>query len=224
MLGAGSQSGSCLGHGQDLAYHISPTDCSRRAPNRPAMAEPRVLPGPAVQRIASCLLQGADSQTALLSLVALAGVDRSTRAVIACLPASTLQFDTLSSCNRKTLGRRPLDREIAFSRASPAYKHDFFLAAARLFKGYSEVAFVGPIVTDNVVLEVARQLQLGLRSVRLQVRPGTVRPTDGCSAAVWTALDKPTAVADVCDPIRMTDADLHPAGEDISSPAIAVLA
>ena len=134
------------------------------------MAEPRVLPGPAVLRIASCLLDGTDSQTALLSLVALAGVDRSTRSFISCLPATNLQFDSLASCNRKTLGRRPLDREIAFARASPAHKHDFFLAAARLFRGYSEVAFVGPIVTDVVVLEVARQLQLDLRSVRLQVR------------------------------------------------------
>ena len=133
------------------------------------MTQPASFPGPAVERIAAHLMAGQDRQTALLSLIALAGVDRSTRASLSKLPPLSLAFDSLACCNRKTLGRRPLERELAFARASPGAKHLCFISAARLFGGYADVAFVGPIITDAVVIEVARRLQLDLRSVRVQV-------------------------------------------------------
>lgn len=128
------------------------------------------LPGPAVERIAFHLMASADRQTCLLSLLALAGVDRTTRQSVAQLPKLQLSYDSLSSVNRKTLSRRPLQRELDFSRASPRAKHLCFLSAARLFSGYTDVAFVGPIITDAVIIEVARRLQLDLRSVRVQAR------------------------------------------------------
>ena len=141
------------------------------------------FPGPAVDRISWHLLAGSDRQTALLSLLALAGTDRATRAAVSRLPPLGLAFDSLASVNRKTLGRRPLERELAFARASPAAKHVCFLAAARLFRGFSDAAFVGPIITDAIVIEVARGLQLDLRSVRVQVGPTCPRDPQALLAA-----------------------------------------
>lgn len=139
----------------------------------PMAAPSATLPAPALENIASCLLSGADSQTGLLALVALAGVDRHWRRTVRRLRAEdNLVFDALEVCNRKTLGRPLLQQEITFAKASPDTKASFFLSAARLFVGYGEVAFVGPGVTDLLLLEVARKLQHGLVAVRMQVGPG----------------------------------------------------
>ena len=128
------------------------------------------LPAPALEKIASFLLAGGDCQSALLNLVALAGVDRHSRRVVRHLRSEdTLIYDALETCSQKTLGRPMFTREISFARASPDSKAAFFLAAARLFVGYGEAAFVGQGVNDLLQLEVARKLQHGLLAVRLQV-------------------------------------------------------
>ena len=142
------------------------------------MAASGYLPAPALEKIAHFLLSGSDSQTGLLALVALAGVDKHSRRVVRRLrPENSIVFDDLSYCNRKTLGRPLLPREISFARASPDAKASLFLSAARLFINYGEVVFVGQGVTDLLLLEVARKVQHGLVAVRMQVSANVCQPS-----------------------------------------------
>lgn len=145
--------------------------CKSTAQNFGVMAEAHgFLPAPALERVATYLLSGTDSQTGLLSLMALAGVDRYTRTVVSRLHSEhAVAFDALEGCSHKTLGRSLLPRELSFARSSADVKTAFFLSAARLFGGYGEVAFGGQGSTDLLLLEVARKVQHGLVALRLQV-------------------------------------------------------
>ena len=122
-----------------------------------------------IQTITSKLMEQADSQAALLSIMAMCGVSQHWRAVARHLEPTTLFFDSLASCGRNALGRPLNAAETAFRKASPGAKGQFFQAAAKLLSGYNEAEFAGDGITDLTLMEAARKVGDQLTTIAVKV-------------------------------------------------------